>query len=227
MADVRTTLESERELEKQFVAEAIRSETQPKGWPAALVMFHISMWRERMRDALTEFRHARPYAAPPENIDEVNDAELASGIGAPLADAAARSDKLLAELIDLAGELGDRPFKWFSATTTGEALLRNSYVHPRNHIFEYLKENGDQAAADRLVEDGASEMRAIGAPTFILGATLYNLAAVRTAQGHLDEALLLLEEAMPMRPDARLLAASDDDFAPLRENARFRALVRE
>jgi tetratricopeptide (TPR) repeat protein len=226
MADVRKTLESEREMEKQFVAEAIRSETQPQGWPAALVMFHISMWRERLRDALTEFRHARPYAAPPENIDEVNDAELASGIGAPLADAAARSDKLLTELIDLAGELGDRPFKWFSATTTSEALLRNSYVHPRNHIFEYLKENGDQAAADRLVEDGASEMRAIGAPTFILGATLYNLAAVRTAQGHLDEALLLLEEAMPMRPDARLLAATDDDFAPLRENARFKALVR-
>jgi hypothetical protein len=90
MADMRKALESEREQEKQFVAEAIRSETQPKGWPAALVMFHISMWRERLRDALTEFRHARPYAAPPENIDEVNDAELASGIGAPLADAAAR-----------------------------------------------------------------------------------------------------------------------------------------
>jgi hypothetical protein len=226
-AGVIKALESQGDLERDFVAEALKSETQPKGWPAALVMFHISMWRERLRDALTEFRHARPYAAPPEAIDEVNDAELASGIGTPLADAAARSDTLLGELIALAGELGDRPFKWFSATTTGEALLRNSFIHPRSHLFEYLRENGDRAAAYRLVEDGADEMRAIEAPALILGAALYNLAAVRTAEGRLDDALLLLEESMPMRPDTRRVAATDADFAPLRDNARFKALVSE
>jgi len=225
--DVLKALDSQRELERDFVADAVKSETQPKGWPAALVMFHISMWRERLRDALTEFRHARPYAAPPESIDEVNDAELASGIGTPLADAAARSEKLLMELIGLAGELGDRPFKWFTANTTGEALLRNSYVHPRNHIGEYMRENGDHAAAYRVVEDAAVQMRAIEAPPLILGATVYNLAAVRAAQGRLDEALLLLGEAMPMRPDAVLLAAKDADFEPLREDARFKALVKE
>jgi hypothetical protein len=224
-SDVLKALESQRDLEREFVAEALRSETQPKGWPAALVMFHISMWRERLRDALTEFRHARPYTTPPDNIDEVNDAELASGIGTPLADAAARADTLLGELIALAGELGDRPFKWFTATTTGEALLRNSLIHPRNHLFEYLRENGDQAAAYRLVEDGADEMRAIDAPTLILGAALYNLAAVRAAEGRLDDALLLLEESMLMRRDARLVAATDADFAPLRDNPRFKALV--
>jgi len=226
-SDVLEALESQRDLEREFVAEALESETQPKGWPAALVMFHISMWRERLRNALTEFRHARPYAAPPESIDEVNDAELASGIGTPLADAAARSEKLLTELIGLAGELRERPFKWFTANTTGEALLRNSYVHPRNHIGEYMRENGNHAAAYRVVEDGAVRMRAIEAPPLILGATLYNLAAVRAAQGRLDDALLLLEEARPMRPDAVLLAAADADFEPLRDNARFKAFVKE
>src|ERR1700674_2215322 len=226
-ADVLKALESQRDLEREFVAEALKSETQPKGWPAALLMFHLSMWRERLRDALTEFRHARPYAAPPESIDEVNDAELASGIGTPLADAAARSEKLLSELIGLAGELGDRPFKWFTANTTGEALLRNSYVHPRNHIGEYMRENGDHAAAYGLVEDAAAQMRAIEAPPLLLGAPLYNLAAVRAAQGRLDDALLLLAEAIPLRPDAILLATADADFKPLREDARFKELVKE
>ncbi|HEY4914856.1 MAG TPA: hypothetical protein VIJ91_13165 [Candidatus Dormibacteraeota bacterium] len=226
-SDVLKALESQLDLEHEFVDEALQSETQPKGWPAALVMFHISMWRERLRDALLEFRQARPYTAPPESIDEVNDAELASGIGTPLADAAARSKKLLTELIALAGELGDRPFKWFTANTTGEALLRNSYLHPRNHIGEYMRENGDGAAFQRLVEEGASEMRAVGAPAHILGATLYDLAGVRVAQGRTDDALALLEEALPMRPDARLVAATDRDFAPLRENARFKAVITE
>src|ERR1700674_1823962 len=202
-ADVLKALESQRDLEREFVAEALKSETQPKGWPAALVMFHISMWRERLRDALTEFRHSRPYAAPPENIDEVNDAELASGIGTPLADAAARSDKLLTELIALAGELGDRPFKWFSATTTGEALLRNSYSHPRVHLVAYLRENGGRDRAHRMLEDAASEMREISAPASALGAALYNLACGRVDQDRLDDALELLVEEFPLRPDLK------------------------
>src|SRR5258708_8500825 len=121
-------------------------------------MFHISMWRERLRDALVEFRHARPYTAPPEDVDEVNDAELASGIGTPLADAAARSEKLLLELIGLAGELGDRPFKWFVANTTAAALLRNTYTHPRPHPSEYWRDNGQPDRASPLFAEEVSDV---------------------------------------------------------------------
>jgi len=218
-------LESQRKVEQEFVAEALRSETQPKGWPAALVMFHISLWRERLRDALTEFRHARPYAAPPENIDEVNDAELASGIGTPLADAAARAENLLGELIGLAGELGDRPFKWFSATSTGEALLRNSYTHPRVHLVAYLMENGRPDLAHRILEDAASEMREISAPSSALGAALYNLACGRVDEDRLDDALELLVEAFNLRPDLIEGAKRDPDLEALRDNPGFKALV--
>src|ERR1700694_1603966 len=223
--DVLKALESQRDLEREFVAEALKSETQPKGWPAALVMFHISMWRERLRDALTEFRHARPYMAPPETIDEINDAELASGIGTPLADAAARADKLLTELIALAGELGDRPFKWFTATTTSEALLRNSYAHPRLHIINYLNENGEHDRAHRVAEDAASEMREISAPPSALGSALYNLACARADQDRLDEALDLLAEAFPLRPDYKQAAQQDADLAALHNDPRFKTLV--
>ena len=65
MTDMRKALEAEREMEREFVAEALKSEPQPKGWPAALVMFHLSMWRERLRNALTDFRDGRPYPPPP------------------------------------------------------------------------------------------------------------------------------------------------------------------
>jgi len=225
VTDLRKALETEREMEREFVAEVRKSEKQPKGWPAALTLFHISMWRERLRNALTDVRDGRPYPQPPENIDEVNDAEVASGLGVSLADISERSDTLLASLIALSEQLGERPFKWFTAKTTTEALLRNSYIHPRNHIVEYLKENGDEAGAHRLVEAAVSEMREVSAPPLALGAVLYNLAGVRATQGRLDDAIQLLKEALPMRPDMKAGASTDPDLAPLRDDARFKELI--
>jgi tetratricopeptide (TPR) repeat protein len=225
VTDLRKALEAQREMEREFAAEMRKSEKQPKGWPAALILFHISMWRERLRNALTDVRDGRPYPPPPENIDEINDAEVASGLGVSLSDISERSDTLLASLIALSEQLGERPFKWFTASTTTEALLRNSYIHPRNHIVEYLNENGDEAGAARVVEDAASEMRDISAPPLALGAVLYNLAALRTKQGRLDDALDLLKEALPMRPDMKAAAPADPDLAPLRDDARFKEIV--
>jgi hypothetical protein len=225
MTDLRKALEAQREMEKEFVAEARKSEKQPKGWPAALVLFHVSMWRERLRNALTDVRDGRPYPPPPENIDEVNDAEVASGLGVSLADISERSDTLLVSLIALSEQLGERPFKWFTASNTTEALLRNSYIHPRNHFVDYLKENGDDAGAQRLVEEAVVEMRDVSAPPLALGAVLYNLACVRATQGRLDDAIEALKEALPMRPDMKAVAPTDPGLAPLRDDARFKEMV--
>jgi hypothetical protein len=226
MTDVRKALEAEREMEHQFVEEAIKSESAPKGWPAALNLFHICMWRERMSNALTDVREGRAYNPPPGDVDEANDAELPGGLGVALADIAERSDVLLASLLKLWDELGERPFKWYTNNTTTEAILRNSYVHPRSHIVAYLKENGDRAGSERLLEDAVTDMREIDAPPVVLGFALYNLAGTRVAQDRLDDALELLIEAFPMRPDLQAAAAKDVDLEPLYDNPAFKALVK-
>jgi hypothetical protein len=226
MTDVRKALEAEREMEREFVAEARKSETAPKGWPAALNLFHICMWRERLGNALIDVREGRTYTPPPANQDEVNDAELAGGLGVALVDIAARSDILLTSHIELWDALGERPFKWYANSTTAEAILRNSYVHPRSHLVAYLKENGDPAGAERLLEDAVTEMREVEAPPIVLGTVLYNLACTRVAQDRLDEALEQLVEAFSLRPDLTESAPKDKDLEMLHDNPAFKALTK-
>ena len=225
MSTVGEALERQRKLEQEFVAEAKRTERTPKGWPAALIMFHLGMWRERLRNALANFDEGREYVRPPENIDEFNEAELATGIGTPLGDAAARSDHLLGELIELYRKLGEQPFEWTTTKTTTEAVLRNSFMHPRIHFFNYYRENGLAPRGSELFADALSELRAVGAPAVILGAALCNLGAVRASEGKRDEAIDLLAEGFPMRPDIRAHAAEDDDLQSLRGDPRFEALI--
>jgi tetratricopeptide (TPR) repeat protein len=189
-------------------------------------MFHLGMWRERLRNAFADVAEGRTHTPPPANIDEVNDAELADGIGTPLADAAARSDRLLAEIIELYAKLGDRPFAWSLAKTTTDAVLRNSFTHARVHLAEYMRENGDSQGAVKLAEDAVSQLRAVSAPPLSMGTVLYNLACVRVGEGNADEALALLKEGLSLRPDLKEGAASDADLESLRGDPRFQEIVK-
>jgi tetratricopeptide (TPR) repeat protein len=187
------------------------------------------MWRERMRDALTDLAEGNPQIPPPpsENIDELNDAELANGIGTPLNDAAARSDHLLGEIIELYAKVGDRTFDWYQWKTTTEAVIGNSYTHPRVHLYEYLRENGDAERANALFEQAVADLEAVSSSVpAIKGVALYNLACARVNQQRLDEAIEALEQALTLRPDMKEFAPNDPDLRPLLEDPRFQALTK-
>ncbi len=195
------------------------------GWTPTMTMFHIAQWRDRLWNGLTEAAAERPVNAPPGNIDEFNNAEMAALTGVSLAGAAARSDAALTSIMAMWETMGDLPFSWYISETTGEAILRNSYLHPRNHLADQLLQQGEVTRSHQLTEETVSELRAIDAPVRILGAALYNLAAVRATQLRSDEALDLLEEGLAMREDLKAAAAEDEGFVKLRGELRFLALI--
>jgi tetratricopeptide (TPR) repeat protein len=223
--DVTGLLENQRRIERDFVDEAAGESAPANGWTAALTMFHLARWRGRLLHAMSEYAGGRPFEPPAGKVDELNDAELSLGNGLSLAEAAAESDAAFGALLDLWVKLGDRPFKWYMAATTAEALVRNSYSHPRIHLADYYRDRSDLRRANELVETTAIELRRVEATPHILGAALCNLAGARIAQGRTDEALDLLEEALPMRTDLIAPVAADPDFAKVSDLPRFRALV--
>ena len=186
------------------------------------------MWRERMRNALTEIGEGREQTTVPpprDQVDALNDAEIATGIGTPLADAAARADHLLSEIAGLYARVGDRPFVWNESKTTTMGVLRTCYTHPRLHMSSYYDENGDPELARVLFEDAVADMRAAGAPDLVMAIVLYKLASMRVREKRGDDAITLLREAIERRPDTRTTAASDPDFEPLRGVAAFQELT--
>ena len=125
MKDVLHLLESQREAERRFVAEAADERPYPLGWSAGLLMAHIAAWRERLRDGLILVSRGLPSSGPPADIDATNAVELARYAEITLQEAAMRAQTMLGDQIELWATLGDRPFNWFTAKTTGEALIRN------------------------------------------------------------------------------------------------------
>jgi tetratricopeptide (TPR) repeat protein len=57
------------------------------------------------------------------------------------------------------------------------------------------------------------------------GGALYNLACCQSLAGRVDPALEYLREALEREPNLRDVARNDEDFVPLRDDARFRELV--
>jgi hypothetical protein len=223
--DVINLLKAQQKFELAFVT-GVEGKADPlEGWSPAMMFFHVAQWRERLWNGFASAAEGRPVNPPEGDIDELNDAELAGAAEVTLAGEAARSDAALTSLIAMFETMGDVPFSWYTAETTAEALVRNSYIHPRIHLADQLLHRGDVTGSQRLLEESASEMRRTEAPGHILGAAIYNLVGVRISQDRVEEALALLEEALPMRPDIKATAADDPDLAPLRDSPRFRAAI--
>jgi len=150
---------------------------------------------------------------------------MPAGCDLPLGQTSVRADQSLGELMALYTSLGEREFRWTTTFTTGDAIVRNSYFHPRVHIGAYWQENRDERRAHQLIENTVGERRELWPSPVILGAGLYSLATARVAQGDCDSAIDLLDEAAPMRPDILRQAHGDPDLAALRGDPRFEELT--
>jgi hypothetical protein len=77
-----------------------------------------------------------------------------------------------------------------------------------------------------MLEMIVADLRRAGAPGHTLGPAILNLAVVRAVDGHRDEALSLVQEAIPMRADLGTSTAKELELASLRDDPRFSAIVR-
>jgi hypothetical protein len=220
--DVGALLESERALEREF---ASSDHANPAGWSVATTMFHLVNWRELLIAALEDLRDGRTPAAPPADVDEFNDARLARAAQVALDESAARADALLISMRDLYDAVGEQPIKWYTRKNTAEAILGNSYTHPRFHLTMYWRESGEPEKAREVLEASVAELIEANAPKNFVHGLQYNLACVLVSLDRNADALDLLSECLPEHDQLRAAAPNDPDLAPLRDEPRFKALT--
>jgi len=98
----------------------------------------------------------------------------------------------------------------------GQAFVPSSWEHARFAVE--LSERGDNEGAVRVMEEALAER-----PEH--AATLYDLACFEALAGRRDASLEHLRRSIELDPQYRDYARDDEDFAPVRDDPEFQALV--
>jgi tetratricopeptide (TPR) repeat protein len=105
------------------------------------------------------------------------------------------------------GDLDDARTDWLRALTAARKVYdpgTPQIATIENNLGRLLLETGDLAGAEPLLRDALASDRKNNSETFDdLAYPLFNLAYVRYAQGDRDEALKLLDEALPIAEKAK------------------------
>jgi tetratricopeptide (TPR) repeat protein len=135
------------------------------------------------------------------------DVELGAGSFLFVRDPAVQRAATALEPDTVALAVGGRP---------GQAFVPSSWEHGRYAVE--LSERGDNDGAVRVMEQALEER-----PEH--AGNLYNLACFESLAGRRDDALEHLRRSIELDASFRDYARDDDDFAPLRDDAEFQALV--
>jgi hypothetical protein len=200
---------------------------QPDAWAARDLLVHFAEWAGVQREQLAAVIDGRELPALPPD-DEINRQFFDRNRDRSWADALDRAnsthDALVTQIRAMTDESlaaprasDNRPVWWDIVFGTAYHLLR--------HLSENLMARGERDAADALMEDGMARLATVNDAPEYTGIIAYNLACHYALNGHPARAVETLRDALTIRPDMAGYAADDPDFAALRDDPAFRALV--
>jgi hypothetical protein len=198
-------------------------------WAARDLLAHFAEWSAVLREVLVATAEGREPPTLPDD-DEINQlffernrdlswAEVAGKAQAAYEALAAQLRTMPAEVLAAPSQPGGQP--------TRLGIVFSHVDHTLRHMSENLMARGERDVADALMVEGARRMAAMDDSTQFRGAIVYNLACHLTLNGRTDRALDTLREALTIRPDLAEYATQDGDFAGLRDDPDFQALVQE
>lgn len=119
------------------------------------------------------------------------------------------------------------PDRWQEGEPLWHETLGNGLWHPCSQLVACYLKLGDKPSAFQLQESLLATVRRADLPPETLGAALYNCACFYAVSGWSEKAILLLTEALRLRPTLIEWSKHDTDFDALRANPAFVAIYQD
>ncbi|HEV3461025.1 MAG TPA: ClbS/DfsB family four-helix bundle protein [Candidatus Dormibacteraeota bacterium] len=214
------------------LARVTESDTVPTAgaWLASDHLAHFSLWRSLFLDHVRSvLAGARP-PAPSEDLDAVNERQLALDRQLPVGELVARWRHGCQGILDFLqacseAEL-DHPPEWYGAATVGAAVVRNSYTHPCGHLVDFHFERGRLKTAAGLADEIADVANELSELDFRFPAGTHAFRGFALAlRARPDEAMEALGRAVALRPMLGPMLRDEAALASLRGRADFETMT--
>lgn len=217
---------------EEELARVARSDTAPLpgAWRATDHLAHFSLWRRLFLDHVRSVLAGAHPPAASEDLDALNDRQLAQDRQLPAPELVARWRRSSEAILDFLeacskGEL-DHPPEWYGAATVGAAVVRNSYAHPCGHLVDFHFERGRLETAAGLADEMADVARELSDLDFRFPAGTHAFRGFALAlRARPDEAMEAFGRAVALRPMLGPMLRDEAALASLRGRADFETMT--
>ena len=198
----------------------------PERWSAKDHVAHRTFWHQDLILKVTAILQHQEVPPSEESDDQINAMVFEEHKLHPWSALHAESERVYAELITLAEQLGEEDLtdsNRFASITGGRplytAFLGSCYEHDQEHLAQYYLDWNALPQARQVRERCANRVLQAEMPEWVKGWFLYNLACFYAQQNQLEQAAARLQEALTLAPDLQEQSQSDPDLVALRDHS--------
>ncbi len=227
-----------RQQEQQLVDGLSNAEREavgtPDAWAAKDFLVNIMLWKQLQTQKLAMAVHGEtpPIWRDMELIHRLNNEAFTryqnNSFQVVQEEARRIFDTFIAQVESMSEEeLGDADrYDWQEGEPLWQETLGNGLWHPCSQMMNCYLKRGDKPSALRLQEALLVVVRHAELPSETLGVAIYNQACFYAVNGWPEKALLLLPEALRLRPTLIEWSKHDSDLDVVRADPAFEAIYR-
>lgn len=225
--------------EQQFVDSLSDAERDAIGthdsWSAKDFLVNIMTWRQLQTHKLAmAVRGETPPAwRDMQLVHQINSEAFADYQDKSFQQVQEEAERVFSAFIEQVESLGEEEladsnrYDWQEGEPLWEETLGNGLWHPASQFTACYLKRGDKQSALQLQETLLAAVRRAELPPEALGVALYNQACFYATNGWHEKALLLLPEALQLRPTLIEWSKHDSDLDPLRADPAFLAIFQD
>ena len=198
-------------------------------WSAKDLVAHLTFWRAMMFKRLLAAQRGE---TPPslDNYLAFNDQTFEANRHRTWTEVLGDSERAFDDLVAKLKEMSDdgltdpQRYEWRKGEPLWTNVRGNGYDHPEEHLAQFYFDRGDKTRAMEMERGLTETITRLDPSPRTRGTVFYNLACFLARSGESAQAIDLVRESFPLRPDLVEWSKQDSDLNSLRDLPAFKAL---